>query len=368
MPSAVRRIFALALACLGVFGLDALAFRTRFYPSNLKPDSTTGLFELILWREQQAQKRLGDNLVVTLGDSRFGIVPKLSNALAPETGYIFRSAGVAGTDARAWYYMLRDLDPAANRYRAVVLGVDDFNDEDLPNQSDDDLRALHYCIARLRVTDALDFSRSFHSLDAKWQSLRGSLLKGLVYQADFHEFLVNPRARIRAQRFERSGFEEWTYNFLGTDRSMAGLAIDWPTFTAHFPDGVDANQRETVEGFLLRRPEPLTGRMAAFRREWFGRILDRYRDSRTKIVFLRLPRGPIPRPAYLERSTGSVIRELASHPNVLLMDEHFFESLEHPELFADGMHLNKAGVAQFSAMLAQEIGRMLGWPKEAPPR
>jgi hypothetical protein len=259
--------------------------------------------------------------------------------------------------------MLRDLDPAANRYRAMVLGVDDYNDEDLPNPSDDDIRALHYCIARLRVTDALDFARSFHSLQEKWGSLRGSLFKGLVYQADFLDFLVNPRARIRAVRFERSGFEEWTYNFLGNERSMAGLSIDWANLTARFPPDADGNQRETVAGFLLRKPEPQTGRMAAFRREWFGRILARYRGSRTRVVFLRLPRGPIARPAFLARSTGSVIRELASQPNVLLMDEHFFEPLERPELFADGMHMNQAGVARFSSMLARETARLLGQPR-----
>ena len=67
----VRRLIAFALACLGVFGLDALAFRTRWYPSFLQSDSTTGLFELVLWRERQAQKRYGDNLVLTVGDSRF---------------------------------------------------------------------------------------------------------------------------------------------------------------------------------------------------------------------------------------------------------------------------------------------------------
>jgi hypothetical protein len=358
-----RRILALVLGCGGVFGLDAIAFRTRYYRSNLKPDSTTGLFEMILWREREAQQVLGDNVVVTLGDSRFGIVPKISNALASESGYVFRSAGVAGTDARSWYYMLRDLDPSADRYRAIVFGVDDYSDEDIPSEPDDDIRALHYCIARLRVTDVFDFARSFYSFGAKMEALRGGLLKGIVYQSDLHEFLASPRTRVREVKFRRGGFEEWTYNFLGTEASMAGLSIDWPNLTAQFPQGAAPNQRESVETFLLRKPEPQAGRLAAFRREWFGRILDRYRNSRTKIVFLQLPRGPIPRPAWLARPSGSVIREFASRSNVLLMDERFFESLEYPELFADGMHMNKPGVALFSTMLAREIGRMLGPPR-----
>jgi hypothetical protein len=117
-----RPLIAFVLACLGAFGLDSLAFRTRWYASYLQPDSTTGLFELILWREQQAQKRYGDNVVLTVGDSRFGLAPKLSNETDPPPPYLLRSAGVAGAGPRDWYYMLRDLDPSAQRYRAIVFG------------------------------------------------------------------------------------------------------------------------------------------------------------------------------------------------------------------------------------------------------
>ena len=196
-------------------------------------------------------------------------------------------------------------------------------------------------------------------LGAKLEALRGGLLKGIVYQADLHEFLGQPKKRIREVRFERGGFEQWTYDFLGTDGSMAGLR-SIGNLTAQFPPGAPPNQRETVESFLLRKPEPQTGRLAAFRREWFGRIIDRYRNSRTKIVFFVCRADRFPGLIWLARPAGSAIREFASRPNVLLMDEHVFDSLEHPEFFADGMHMNKPGVALFSTMLAREIGRMLG--------
>jgi hypothetical protein len=363
MGSIPRRLIAVALGCVGACALDALVFRTHFYLSNLDPSSAAGTFEMILWREQRAQKALGDNVVVTLGDSRFSLIPKLSNALVSETGYIYRTAGVAGSDARAWYYMLRDLDPAANRYRAIVFGVNDYKDEDVPVEPDQDIRALYFAAARLRPTDALDFARSFPGFELQLRALRAAIFKGVAYQNDFHEFLVNPRKRIRDVRFQRSGHEQWTYDFLGVDGSMAGLSIDWPTLIAHYPASMDAAQRATVEAFLLWKPEAQSGRLAAFRRLWFGRILDRYRNSRTKIIFLRLPRGPIPRPEDLAGNPGSVIREFASRPNVLLMDEHFFEPLEKPELFRDALHMNKSADAIFSAMLAREIARMIGPPR-----
>ena len=40
----------------------------------------------------------------------------------------------------------------------------------------------------------------------------------------------------------------------------------------------------------LRQPSPQTGLYAAYRREWFGRMISRYKGSDTSIVFLRLPR------------------------------------------------------------------------------
>ena len=47
---------AILLAVAGLFGLDALLFRTSLYPSILQPDSSTGQFELTLQRELQAQR------------------------------------------------------------------------------------------------------------------------------------------------------------------------------------------------------------------------------------------------------------------------------------------------------------------------
>ena len=186
----IRKVaLTLVLAGLGVFGLDSLLFRTSLYVHYLEPESSAGLFEMILRREQQAHKDHGDNLVVTLGNSRFAWSPKILDQLPQKAAYDLRDAGIAGTNARAWYYMLRDLDPTARRYRAVVIGVDDYDDEDRDYNPDDDIRDLHYVVARLRFTDLLEFSRSFPDRKMQWAALRGGLLKGIVYQKDFQALL-----------------------------------------------------------------------------------------------------------------------------------------------------------------------------------
>ncbi len=355
-PKGLRIAISLVLALGGVLGLDALLFRTRWYVSVIEPESTTGIFERILYTEQQAQTANGDNLVLTLGDSRFAYYPRVASR--QPTGLVFRQAGVAGTDVRAWYYMLRDLDPTRRRYRAIVLGVDDYDDEDGVYDIGDDLATLHYVAARLRWIDVLDFPRLFDDPTARWKAFRGSLFKGTVFQRDFTEFLNNPRKRIRWARFVRQNYERWAHDFVESRKNVAGLQIDWNNLTAIVPPGNEA-LREQLDQFVLYKPRPQTGKRAAFRRRWFGRLLDCYRDSPTRIVFVRLPRGPIPRPEGMVEKKGSSIREFASRPRTLLANEHLFDALETPELFKDAFHLNDAGCERLFVLLAREVGRLL---------
>lgn len=342
---------------LAFSGFDALLFRSHLYP--LDPDSTAGLFEMILRRELLAQQQNGDNVVVTLGDSRFAYSPKQCNALTPQSGLVFRSAGVAGTDIPSWYYMLRDLDPEAGRYRAVVFGVEDFGEEDDAPDGADDVRTLHYVINRLRVSDVLDFPRCYRDPKLRFEAYRGGLWKGFVLARDIRAFLQDPRKRIEYVRLCQGGFEQWTYDYEGSRENMVGLRVDWEKGTAVFPRGMSENQVGTVEAHITRAPRVTENTRGEFRRKWFGRILEHYRGSRTTIVFLRLPRGPIPPPHPVPRAGSSALPELARQPGVVLCDEHAFDFLERPELFMDGAHLNREGVAQFSPRLVGEIGRLL---------
>jgi hypothetical protein len=264
--------------------------------------------------------------------------------------------------------MLRDLDPTARRYRAVVLGVDDYDDEDRAFNPDDDVRDLHFVIARLRLTDTLEFARSFHDPKLQWAALRGGLLKGIIYQNDFQAFLSHPLKRIDYVHLCDRDWANWVYDYVESDRNMDGLHIDWATLRVTLPPDVNDNQRDTVEGFLAHAPDPQTGRLAAFRREWLGKIVDRYQGSRTKVIFLMLPRGPAPRPDNLVAKKSCSIRDMASRPGVLLANEHAFDQLERTELFKDGMHLNREGIARFSVMLPAEVERLLGSPQASPDR
>ena len=355
-------ILGLLAALCGLFLADALLFRTPFYSRILEPYSTTGLVELIIHKEKLHQQ-LGGKLVLTMGDSRFAYAPRLSNELTATTGYTFRNGGISGSSPRILYYMLRDIDPNARAYRAIVFGVDDYDDEDQYYEPSEDDRAMRYLAARLRLTDASELASSYPTWPLRWEAFITTLLKGLVYQKDLQALLIHPSKRLYDGRLARDHYDEWDSNFVETDRNVVGLSIDWAAWRATYPPGADAELHGEVDAWLLRPVAPQTGHLAEYRRLWFGRIIDRYRGTPTRIVFLRLPRGPILRPANLVQKKSSSIREFASRPNVLLCDEHAFDSLEHPEFFKDAMHLNRDGIARFSPMMAEEVSRILGPPK-----
>jgi lysophospholipase L1-like esterase len=115
----------------------------------------------------------------------------------------------------------------------------------------------------------------------------------------------------------------------------------------------------------MRPVDPQTGRLAVYRRKWFGKIMERYRGTATRVVFYRLPRAPIPRPDSLVTKLSSSIREFQSGPNVLLLDEHTFDSLERPEFFQDALHLNREGAARFSKLMAERLPEALASPPGA---
>jgi hypothetical protein len=148
---------------------------------------------------------------------------------------------------------------------------------------------------------------------------------------------------------------------------MNGLAVDWTAGKIAFPPDATPELRESLQNVLLRPVDAQTGRLAAYRRKWFGKIMDLYRGASTRVVFYRLPRAPIPRPDSLVKKLSASIREFQSRQNVLLLDEHTFDCLERPQFFQDALHLNREGVARFSSLMAERLLDALAAPSQARP-
>jgi hypothetical protein len=357
----LRAAPVLLASVLAFAALEGAVFHTGIYPWIVSPDSSTGSVETVL-RNERLRPKNGPQ-VLGIGDSRMLLLPRLSNEHTAATGYTFASIAIPGASPRAWYYMLRDADPQANLYRGIVLAMESYDDADKWGDEADNDADLSYVIARLRLTDLREFSRSYDDPWQQWKAARGALLKGLVYKRDFEDFLRHPVARIRYANQSRRDSFSWIYDYTGPPETVAGYSIDWQARTLTPPPNADPARVDGLKSRVLMPLPTETGWQARYLRYWLGRIQQHYNGSPTRLIFFRLPRGGWIRPDQPRYIAHSSVRDLAAQPNVTLIDEHFFDSLEKPELFRDELHLNGPGMDRFSLLLTEEVTRILGPPR-----
>ncbi len=357
-----RRVWTRLLATVVCFmAFEGLLFHSDLYSTIVEPNSTTGSMELQLRNEIRRQK-LDRNQVLAVGHSRMALLPRVANQETPPTGYTFATVALGGSTPRTWYYELRAVDPKASNYAAILIPTDDYNEPDTYDYQTEREGDLHYMIARLRLGDLADFPWSYQNTTLQWTIIRGMLLQGTLYKRDFLDFLDHPRLRIQQVNDVNSHSAAWLYGYGGVDKTLAGLQIDWRRKTVQFPERVTESERKQLEGILFPELPPDGGRETAYLRYWYGRIIDHYRGSRTKLIFLRVPRAPVSPPDPPPK-LNSAVRQISTEPNVIVLDEGLFNQLEHPDLFWDAWHLNREGMNQFSKIIAAEVRRVLGAPK-----
>ena len=355
----MRTALVLVTTLIGYVAVENLIFNTNWYPRIVDPDSSTGRVELVLWNEHKRAK--AGPQVLTIGDSRMGFFTRFVNG-DPELGYTFGTIAVAGATPRDWYYMFRDADPTRKAYSAIVIPVEDYDDVETWENHTNRETDLHYMIARLRWSDIPEFAGSFHGSSLRTAAALGIALKGSVYRADFQDLLKHRRERLRYADLARRESFGWFDGYVDTDYNVSGVQIDWNGHTLLVPPGHHPDEQRVFTEYLFTKRPPNTGRRSAYLSHWFNRIYDLYRGTGTRIILFRLPRGPYPSPEAPPRNDRSSVRQLASKPGVILDDEHYFDSLERPELFKDERHLNAIGQAEFSKMLGKHVRELLGPP------
>ncbi len=355
----MRTALILLATLLGYVGVENLIFNTSWYPRIVSPDSSTGRVELFLWNEHKREKN--GPQVLTIGDSRMGFFPRFVNG-NPELGYTFGTISIAGSTPRDWYYMFRDADPTRHAYSAIVIPVEDYDDAETWENHTNRETDLHYMVAHLRWSDIPEFAGSFRGASLQATAAVGIALKGSVYRADFQDLLKHRRARLKYAEMARRESFGWYRDYIDTDYSVSGDQIDWKNHTLFIPPDHHADERRLFMERLFSGEPPYVGRRTAYLSHWFNRICDLYRGTGTRVIFFRLPRGPFPPPEPLKFNPGSSVRRVATRPGVILDDEHYFDSLERPELFKDPMHLNEKGAAEFSKMLGKRVAELLGLP------
>ena len=356
---AFYRIFLVALAIF--VSLEGLIFRTNFYASFLEPTSSTGMFESTL-RDEIIRKPFGPDEILVAGDSRMaeGFSAKIANATPIDHSYYFANVAIPGATPRTMYYLLRDLDPSHKKYCAIVLPVESYDDIEGFEVLSDRLLDLHYCIVRLRYSDVIPFASSYSTGRRQMEAFRGSLFKGLVFQSDMLTFFEHRRKRLSEVAAWREHGWQWENDYDGREEDLTDMQVHWEGKTITFPERLPASERENLTQTLFGPLPPQQGKLTRYRRLWFGRILDLYRNSNTKLIFMALARGPAVPPTPRIQPLTHSIRDMSGTPGVILLPENHFASLEDTKFYFDSLHFNRKGRNQFSSMLAQLIRSTLG--------
>ena len=155
----------------------------------------------------------------------------------------------------------------------------------------------NYLVMRIGLGDCLNFASSLSTTTLRLHSLFSCVFRGVALRPDVQDFLAHPEARLEhAADWLNNGLEYITDYGGKTENAARPLTVDWSGRTIRFPDGVNDAIRANVTRFVLPEEVPDTGALARYRKRWLGGILDQYKDSPTRIIFLQLPRGPLVNP------------------------------------------------------------------------
>lgn len=343
------------------FALDSLVFRSGLYFGWVSPPSALGSVAQAL--DNIRHLPAGRRIVLVLGDSRIGegFSAQAATAVADrlDPSIAFANGSVGGTSPRVWNYLLRDMRGPTLPLAAVALMVPSYRDDEAENPADRryDIAFVH---PLLKLADAVDFPASFDDLAARQEAAEAMLFKGFFYKSDVQDFLHAPAARIRDVRAARLHGHEWVGMYPGRSESLTGITLDLASGHLTIPAGNAAESVPTLAPYAeklshQRGHPPDNPAAAAYRREWLGRIATQCRDAGVKLFVFRIPRGPLHHLLNDETPPEGALAELARAGALEVLPPSLLAPLERPEFFFDDLHVNAAGRARLSAVLAEAV-------------
>jgi alginate O-acetyltransferase complex protein AlgI len=351
--------------------VDGLGFYGALYRPFLDPSSTAGAFETAIARLLAVPTDARRDVLV-LGDSRIysGLDPAVATAAAG--GRVrFLNGSVPGTTPRCWFFFTRAIDPGANRFRAIVIPVDTYGDDDGAIGSiDGDQRQidLHYIVFQAQPRDLPKIAASFPDSRTRLNVAIDLLLRGPELRDDVQAFAANPAERWRAIARAQAADPYDPFSTHPRPDRLSGLRVDFGRGRIRYPAGVSESERREMEIQVLRivRPSPSYGR---YRRRWLGPIVRRYAAAGVPVIFVRLPARPEHRPGSVSPPSGSLLK-FAVKNGARLVPQAPYVALERPSFFADHDHLDGAGGAAFSRQLGRDVASVLagGAPVRTLPR
>src|SRR4051794_16949478 len=219
----------LLLGIVAFICVDGAVFHSGLYVSILAPGSYAGRISRITRAEKQrAPSSLKEVLV--LGDSRVaeGFSATLANELGSPAGLNFFSFAEPAASANTWYYMVREVDPTARRYAAIVIPYGIGYE---PNSADP-LR-ISMTAPLLRYADCFHFASGFQRSSGRFRAFAATILRGSAYQDDVVDLFEHPLARIESLHGEAARMHSREM-YKGRDYDLVGTSYDSTTGRVNF--------------------------------------------------------------------------------------------------------------------------------------
>jgi alginate O-acetyltransferase complex protein AlgI len=358
-PAKEKTAVLLVATAFAIFAAaDVLAFRTGLYRGVLDPSSSTGSFEAAIaqFRALPPQPRTD---VLVLGDSRIysGLDPSAASAASGTLRFL--NGGVPGTTPRCWPFFARAIDPGRSRFRAVVIPVDTYADDDSAIGSldgDDRPMDLRYVVFQTRLKDIPKLAGSFSDPRERVEYGIDLFWRGAELRDDFQALAGDPPARIAQLAYARAAPAYDPLAAHPRTESLAGLRVDFTGKRIEYPPGVAPDRRAAIATQVLDDPRPSSS-YARYREQWIAPIAARYAAAGVAVIFVRIPTRPAHRQA--EQTPSGSILQIAQTTGARLIPANAYIALERPELFADEDHLNRAGSLLFSQELGRDVRRAL---------
>jgi len=330
--------------------LDGVVFHTGLYVSILAPDSYAGRLAVIT-RAENGRAPSGLKEVLVLGDSRMaeGFSTAVADQLGSTAGFKFVTLAEPASTANTWYYMLREVDPTAQRYWAIVvpygIGYEPTSAESL---------RISMAAPLLRYGDCFTFASAFQQWSGRFRAVTACILRGSAYQSDVADFLEHPIARIKNVQRE-SAMVHARAVYKGRDYDMVGTSYDATTGQMTFPPRLTEAQREAIRKSLLQPSQSEVQYSLRLQRDWIPRILNRYSKSATTIVLTPVPRGPFAELPAFSVGQRAPFPEVTRQRTVFSLPEQTFDFLEKPDYYFDAFHLNAKGRQRFTERLVNDL-------------
>ena len=340
----------------------ALSTSSRFAPVSyrrlLDPSSSTGSFESAIaqfkaFRGERRTRRAWCSAIraSTPGSIRSRGERDRAEPCAFSTGVFRARRRAAGRSSCARSTRL------SNRYRAIVIAVDTYADDDSAIGSldgDDRPMDLRYVVFQTRLSDLPKLAGSFSDPRERVEHGIDLFLRGPELRDDFQALAADPLARVvRAIEQARGNRPTLRSRRIRAARVLDGLLVNFSTACDHLSVRLIGRRarRDCDAGAARSQAEPVVRALSRAVARADRRTLRRRGRARDLRAHPDAARAPL-----RSRSAQRLARwRSRANTRARLIPAEKYIALERPELFADEDHLNRDGSLRFSRLLGADV-------------